>query len=144
MGQLHVLLTDLDEVSKCLLAGRTGEAAVHSMHPYVVLEQLQSFKGFRAQETRVGPVFRVHQQMVLQGRVTHEGLAADVAGKGVGVPAVDPQVLVQLFFVPEGLSAVGAFKRTKTFPYEKVLQCCILQRTKEEGEIIAGNPNSVH
>lgn len=40
--------TDLDKVIKSLLADRTGEAAVHSMHPYVLLEKVQPFKGFRA------------------------------------------------------------------------------------------------
>jgi len=75
----------------------------------------------------------VHQQMVLQGRVTREALAANVAGKSVGVPAVDPQVLLQLVFVPEGLSTVGAFKRTETLPNEKVLQCRILEVDKREG-----------
>lgn len=69
--------------------------------------------------------------MVLQGRVAHETLAADVAGKGVGVPAVDPQVLIQLVFVPEGLSTVGAFERAETLPDEKVLQCCVLRQKRE-------------
>lgn len=73
------------------------------------------------------------QQVVLQGRVAHEALAANVAGEGVGVPAVDPQVLIQLVFVPEGLATVGAFKRTETLPDEKVLQRCIL-RWKGERE----------
>ena len=68
----------------------------------------------------------MNQQVVLQGRVTHEALAADVAGEGVGVPAVHPQVLVQLVFVPEGLATVRAFERTEALPDEKVLQCCIL------------------
>lgn len=118
--------TNLDEVGKCLLAGRTGVAAVHGVHPYVVFEQVQPFKGFWAQETGVGAVLRVHQQMILQGRVAHEALAANVARKGVGVPAVDAQVLIQLVFVPEGLAAVGAFKRAKTLPDEKMLQRCVL------------------
>ncbi|KAG7217630.1 hypothetical protein INR49_021318 [Caranx melampygus] len=82
-------------------------------------------------ETGVGAVLRVNQQMVLQGRVAHETLAANVAGKGVGVPAVDPQVLIQLVFVPEGLSTVGAFKRAETLPDEKVLQCCVLRQKRE-------------
>lgn len=71
--------------------------------------------------------------MVLQGRVTHEALAANVAGKGEGVPAVDPQVLIQLVFVPEGLATVGAFKRTETLSDEKVLQRCILRWKRERG-----------
>lgn len=40
--------TNLDKVIKSLLADRTGKAAVHSMHPYVVLEKVQPFKGFGA------------------------------------------------------------------------------------------------
>lgn len=104
------------------------------MHSYVVFEQVQPFKGFWAQETRVGAVFCVHQQMVLQGRVTHEAFAADVAGEGVRIPAVDPQVLIQLLFVPEGLATVGAFKRTETLPDEKVLQRCVLTWTRGKTE----------
>lgn len=100
------------------------------MHPYVVFEQVQPFKGFWAQETRVGAVLRVHQQMVLQGRVAHEAFAADVAGEGVRIPAVDPQVLIQLVFVPEGLATVGAFKRTETLPDKKVLQRRVLTGTR--------------
>lgn len=85
----------------------------------------------------------MHQQMVLQGRVTHEALVANVAGKGVGVPTVDPQVLIQLVFVSEGLATVGAFKRTKTLPDEKVLQRCILACKRETEEPLTENPNSV-
>lgn len=70
--------------------------------------------------------------MVLQGRVAHEAFAANVAGKGVGVPAVDPQMLIQPVFVPEGLATVGAFKRTETLPDEKMLQCCILRWKREQ------------
>lgn len=70
--------------------------------------------------------------MVLQGQVTHKALAANVAGKGVGVPSVDPQMLIQFVFVPEGLATVGAFKRTETLPDEKMLQCCILRWRREE------------
>lgn len=80
--------------------------------------------------------------MVLQGRVTHEALVANVAGKGVGVPTVDPQVLIQLVFVPEGLAAVGAFKRTETFPDEKVLQCCILGCKRETEEPLTETQSS--
>lgn len=40
--------THLDEVAEGLLAGGTGEAAVHRVHPYVVFEHVKSFKGFRA------------------------------------------------------------------------------------------------
>lgn len=69
--------------------------------------------------------------MVLQGRVTHEALAANVAGEGVGVPAMDPQMLIQFVFVPEGLSTVGAFKRTETLPDEKVLQRRVLKGETE-------------
>lgn len=83
----------------------------------------------------------MHQQMVLQGGVTHEALAADVAGKGVGVPAMDPQVLIQLVFVPEGLATVGAFKRTETLPDEKVLQRCILTCKRETEEALTENAN---
>lgn len=84
----------------------------------------------------------MHQQMVLQARVTHEALAANVAGKGVGVPAVDPQVLIQLVFVPECLATVGAFKRTETLPDEQMLQRCILGRKIQREEILEENPNS--
>lgn len=85
----------------------------------------------------------MHQQMVLQGRVTHEALAANVAGKGVGVPAVDPQVLIQLVFFPEGLATVGAFKRTETLPDEKVLQRCILACKRDTEEPLTENANRV-
>lgn len=78
--------------------------------------------------------------MVLQGRVTHEALVANVAGKGVGVPTVDPQVLIQLVFVSEGLATVGTFKRTETLPDEKVLQCCILAYKKETEEPLTETP----
>lgn len=83
----------------------------------------------------------MHQQMFLQGGVTHEALAADVAGKGVGVPAMDPQVLIQLVFVPEGLATVGTFKRTETLPDEKVLQRCILACKRETEEPLTENAN---
>lgn len=112
------------------------------MHPYVVFEQVQPFKGFWAQETRVGAVLRVHQQMVLQGRVAHEAFAADVAGEGVRIPAVDPQVLIQLVFVPEGLATVGAFKRTETLPDEKVLQRRVLTGSRGTLELQRENPSS--
>lgn len=85
----------------------------------------------------------MHQQMVLQGRVTHEALAANVAGKGVRVPAVDPQVLIQLVFIPEGLATVGAFERTETLPDEKVLKRCVLTWERETEEPLAENSNSV-
>lgn len=55
-----------------------------------------------------------------------------MAGEGVGFPAVDPQVLVQLVFVPEGLAAVGAFKRTETFSDEKVLQRRVLKEERDD------------
>lgn len=113
------------------------------MHPYMVFEQVQPFKCFWAKETRVGAVLCVHQQMVLQGRVIHETLAANVAGEGIGFPAVDTQVLIQLVFVPEGLATVGAFKRTETLSDEKVLQRRILRWRKEREELLAENPNSV-
>lgn len=60
----------------------------------------------------------MHQQMILQGRVTDEALAANVAGKGVGVSAVHPQVLVQFVLVSEGLATVHTFKRTEALPDE--------------------------
>lgn len=65
--------------------------------------------------------------MIIQGWISHEALAANVAGKGVGFPTMDSQVLFQLVFVPEGLPTVGAFKRTETLPDKKVLQRCILR-----------------
>lgn len=68
----------------------------------------------------------MYQQMVLEGRVTDEALVADVAGKGVGVPAVHSQVLIQLVLIAEGLATVRTFKRTEAFPDEKVLEGCIL------------------
>lgn len=64
--------------------------------------------------------------MVLQGRVAQEALAAEVAGEGVGLAAMDPQVLIQLLFVPEGLATVVALERTEALPDEEVLQRCIL------------------
>lgn len=84
----------------------------------------------------------MHQQMVLQGRVAHEAFAADVAGEGVRIPAVDPQVLIQLVFVPEGLATVGAFKRTETLPDEKVLQRRVLTGTRGTLELQRENPSS--
>lgn len=102
------------------------------MHHHVFFEHVQPFEGFRTQEAGVGAVLRVHQQVVLQGGVAGEAFAAYVAGEGVGVSAVDPQVLVQLLLVPEGLAAVRAFERTETFPDEKVLQRCILGRRERE------------
>lgn len=69
----------------------------------------------------------MHQQVVLQSRVTHEALVANVAGEVVGVPTVDPQVLIQLVFVSESLAAMGAFERAETLPDKKVLQRCILR-----------------
>lgn len=72
--------------------------------------------------------------MVLQRGVAHEALVANVAGEGVGVPTVDPQVLIQLVFVSEGLATVGTFKRTESLPDEKVLQCCILAGERETEE----------
>lgn len=56
---------------------------------------------------------------------------------------MDPQVLIQLVFVPESLATVGAFKRTETLPDEKVLQCCILRWKRQKEELLAENPNSV-
>lgn len=97
------------------------------MHPHVLFEQVQPLEGFRAQDAGEGTAVRVHQQVVLQGRVAREAFGADVAGEGVGIPAVHAQVLLQLVFVPEGLAAVGALKRPEGLAYEKVLQRRVLQ-----------------
>lgn len=121
--------TDLDEVCERLLAGGTGEAAVHRMDLHVVLQQLQSFEGLGTQEAGVVAVVCVLHQMVLQERVAQEALAADVAGEGVSVATVDPQVQLQLVSVPEGLPAQGAFERTEALPDEEVLQRRVLTRT---------------
>lgn len=104
----------------------------------MLFEQVQPLEGFGAQDAGEGTAVRVHQQVVLQGRVTHEGLCADVAGEGVGIPAVHPQVLLQLFFVPEGLAAVGALERPEGLPYEKVLQCRVLQVHNREPRVTMG------
>lgn len=45
---------------------------------------------------------------------------------------MDPQMLIQFVFVPEGFATVGAFKRTETLPDEKMLQGCILRWRREE------------
>lgn len=97
------------------------------MHAHVLLKQVQPLEGSAAQDAGEGAAVRVHQQVVLQGRVAHEALGANVAGEGVGVPAVHPQVLLQLVFVPEGFAAVGALERPEGLPYEKVLQRRVLQ-----------------
>lgn len=102
------------------------------MDAYMVFEEVQPFKSFWAQETRIGAILCVHQEMIIQGRISREALAANVAGKGVGFPTMDSQVLFQLVFVPEGLPTVGAFKRTETLPDKKVLQRCILQKRETE------------
>lgn len=47
-GMLKRCITNLDEVSKHLLAERTGEATIHCMHSYMLFEQVQPFKGLRA------------------------------------------------------------------------------------------------
>lgn len=119
--------TNLNKVCKCLFAGGTGEAPVHSMHSYVIFEQLQFLKAFLTQKTWVGAAVCVHQQVVFQGRVAYEALAADVAGKSVGVTTMNSQMLFQFVFVPEGFSTVSAFERTKALPDKKVLECGILR-----------------
>lgn len=108
------------------------------MHPHVLFEQVQPLEGFGAQDTGEGTAVRVHQQVVLQGRVAHEALGADVAGEGVGIPAVHPQVLLQLVFVPEGLATVGALERPEGLPYVKVLQRCVLQVHNREQRVTMG------
>lgn len=70
--------------------------------------------------------------MVLQSRVADEALAADVAGKGVSVPAVHAQVLIQLVLVTEGLSTVCTLKWTEALPDEKVLEGCILLHKRQQ------------
>lgn len=55
----------LDKVSKCLLADRAAEAAVHSMHADVIFQEFQLFEGFRAQNAGIGAALCVCQQMVL-------------------------------------------------------------------------------
>lgn len=130
--QRTAITTHLNEVAEGLLAGRTGEAAVHRMHLHVILQQLQPFERLRTQEAGVGAALRVRQKVVLQRRIAHEALAAEVAGEGVGVATVDPQVQVQLVFVPEGLAAQRAFERTETLPDEKVLQSCVLGLQRKE------------
>lgn len=102
------------------------------MDVHVVLQQLQSFESLGAQEAGVGAVVRVLHQVVLQGGVAQEALAADVAGEGVGVAAVDPQVQLQLVLVPEGLPAQGAFERTEALPDEEVLQRRVLTRRQKQ------------
>lgn len=119
-------ITDLDEVSKSLFTRRTGESAIYCMNSNMIFEQVQLFKGFWAQETGVRAVFRVHQQMVLQSRVTHEALRTNVAGEGIGISAMDPQVLLQFVFFTESFATVSAFERTKTLSDEEVSQRCIL------------------
>ena len=126
------MITNLDEVREGFLAGRTGEAAVYCVLFHVLFEHFQPIKDFGAQETGVGSLFRVQHHVVVQRRVADEALVAIVAGEGEGVPAVDPQVLVQLVFVPEGLATVCAFKGTETLPDEKVLQRCILGGKREK------------
>lgn len=135
ISSLNHCFTNLDKVSKCLFADRTAEAAVHGVHAYMILQQFQLLKRFRAQDAGIGATVGVHQQMVLQGRVTDEALAADVAGKGVGVSAVHPQVLVQFVLVAEGLATVHAFKRTEALPDEKVLERCILVHIEEKAAL---------
>lgn len=54
-----------------------------------------------------------------------------MAGEGVGVATVDPQVQLQLVFVPEGLPAQGAFERAEALPDEEVLQRRVLTRRGE-------------
>lgn len=92
----------------------------------MIFQQFQLFEGLRAQDAGIGAALCVYQQMVLEGRVTDEALVADVAGKGVGVPAVHSQVLIQLVLIAECLATVRTFKRTEAFPDEKVLEGCIL------------------
>lgn len=135
--------TNLDEVVKHLLAGRTTVAAIHFVHPHVLFEQVQPLEGFGAQDAGEGAAVRVHQQVVFQGQVAHEALGANVAGEGVGIPTVHPQVLLQLVFVPEGLAAVGALERAEGLPYEKVLQRRILQLHKRVFRIRVGGKKNV-
>lgn len=60
-----------------------------------------------------------------------------MAGEGVGVSAVHPQVLVQLVLVAEGLATVRTFKRTEALPDEKVLEGCILvDRREKKNELL--------
>lgn len=77
--------------------------------------------------------------MILQGRVTREALAANVTGKAVGVPSMDPQMLIQFVFVPESFATVGALKGTETLPDEKMLQCRVLRWEKKREEQAAEN-----
>ena len=103
------------------------------MHAHVLLQEVQLLEGVGAQQAGVRAVVHVQRQVVLKRRVRREALVAQVAGEGVGVAPVHPQVLLQLVLVPEGLAAVRALEGPEALPDEEVLQRCILGRVEGRG-----------
>lgn len=102
------------------------------MDGHMILKQIQTVKGLRAENAGVSFLVHVELHVALEGTAVDETLVADVTGqRAVPFPPMEPQVLVQLVLLPEGLPTLQAFKRAEGFPDEQVLQSCILKEVSK-------------
>lgn len=125
METAHMFL-DLDKIWEAFLAGGAGEITIIDMDGHMILKQIQAVKGLRAENAGVCFLVHVELHVALKGTAVDEALVADVTGqRAVPFPPMEPQVLVQLVLLPEGLPTLQAFERAEGFPDEQVLQSCI-------------------
>lgn len=102
------------------------------MDGHMILKQIQAVKGLGAENAGVRFLVHVELHVALEGTAVDEALVADVTGqRAVPFPPMEPQVLVQLVLLPEGLPTLQAFERAEGFPDEQVLQSCILKETSK-------------
>lgn len=98
----------------------------------MILKQIQAVKGLRAENAGVCFLVHVELHVALEGTTVDKTLVADVTGqRAVPFPPMEPQVLVQLVLLPEGLPTLQAFERAEGFPDEQVLQSCILKEVSK-------------
>lgn len=123
----------LDKIWEAFLAGGAGEIAIIDMDGHVILKQIQAIKGLGAENAGVCFLVHVELHVALKGTTVDEALVADVTGqRAVPFPPMEPQVLVQLVLLPEGLPTLQAFERAEGFPDEQVLQSCILKEASKK------------
>lgn len=102
------------------------------MDGHMILKQIQAVKGLRAENAGVCFLVHVELHVALEGTTVDKTLVADVTGqRAVPFPPMEPQVLVQLVLLPEGLPTLQAFERAEGFPDEQVLQSCILKEVSK-------------
>lgn len=113
METAHMFL-DLDKIWEAFLAGGAGEIAIIDMDGHVILKEIQAVKGLRAENAGVCFLVHVELHVALEGTAVDEALVADVTGqRAVPFPPMEPQVLVQLVLLPEGLPTLQAFERAE-------------------------------